>query len=287
MATLSASFETGDLSEFDSTVTDSGDLSAHADAAYNGSYGMQAVLDDATSIYGHWTFSDKSQVRIGFWFNPNGFSTADNMIIAGGGATIGGDDWRVGFSWDSVNLNVYASATNDASTWDSTSDVTITDDWHWIEAYFSRSTGVGNDDGFVRLWVDTVDETPDASLENRDDDTMDFDDVNVGAGSVASPISETIYFDDIRANDTGAAIGPVSATTSTSTTTSTTTSSSTSTTTTSTSTSTTTTTATSSSTSTTVSSTSTSTSTTTLLVHLVVAGADLRLLGADVRMGTS
>jgi hypothetical protein len=210
LATLSADFETGDLSEFDSTVTDSGDLSANASAAYTGSYGMQAVLDDNTSIYGHWTFANKSELRVGFWFDPNGFSTTDDLIIAGGGGTIGDADWRIRFEWDTSNLKVYASATNDASTFDSTSKVNISDAWHWIEAHFKRSSGVGANDGFVKLWVDVVDETPDAQLTGRDDDTKDFDDVNVGAGSVAAPITETIYFDDLRANDTGDAIGPIS-----------------------------------------------------------------------------
>ncbi len=262
MATLSASFETGDLSEFDTTVTDSGDLSADAAAAKNGSYGMQAVLDDATAIYGQFTFDNKSELRLGFWFDPNGWDVEDTITIAGGGATIG-VDYRIRLKYASAQLSVLAGATNDSVSFDYTSDVNISDDWHWIEAHFKRSTGPGNDDGFVKLWIDTVDASPDAELTGRDDDTQDFDYVNVGATSLTAPLSETIYFDDIRANDTGDAIGPTGGT-STSTTTSTSTS-----TTTSTSTSTTTGTSTS---------TSTSTSTTTLSYAVVVlAGADVRV----------
>jgi hypothetical protein len=211
MATLSASFETGDLSEFDTTVTDSGDLSAHADAAKNGTYGMRAVLDDATTIYGQFTFANKSELRLGFWFNPNGFDLVDTITIAGGGASIGSADYRIRLKYYATpQLVVFAGATNDAATYDYTSEVNISDDWHWIEVHMQRSSGPGNDDGFVKLWVDTVDETPDAELTGRDDDTQDFDFVNVGATSLTAPITETIYFDDIRANDTGTAIGPTS-----------------------------------------------------------------------------
>jgi hypothetical protein len=208
MASGTIDHETGDLSQYNTTVTDSGDLSADAAAAKEGSYGLQAVLDDNATIYGKVSFANKSQLRIGFWFNPNGYSTEDTMIIAGGGSAIGDDDWRIHFEWDTVNLNVFASATNDASGWDSTNPVNISDDWHWIEAHFSRSTGAGNDDGFVKLWVDTVDASPDVDLTGRDDDTKDLDNVCIGAGSVASSISETLYFDYLCYNDDGTEIGP-------------------------------------------------------------------------------
>jgi hypothetical protein len=201
-------FETGDLSEFDDVTADGGDLSAAAGAAREGSYGLQAVLDDATAIYGHKTYQNKSEIRIGFWFNPNGFDLVDNIIICGGGTIIGSSDFRIRLKYYATpQLVVYAGATNDVGTYDYTSEVNISDDWHWIEVHMKRSTGPGADDGFIKLWVDVVDGTPDAQLTGRDDDTRDFDDICWGAGSLTAPISETIYFDYLMANDTGDAIG--------------------------------------------------------------------------------
>jgi uncharacterized Zn-binding protein involved in type VI secretion len=146
-------------------------------------------------------------LRLGFWFDPNGWDVVDNIIIASGNSLA--SDYRIRMTYYvTPQLTIKAGATNDGGTYDFTSEVNISDDWHWIEVHMKRSTGPGNDDGFVKLWIDTVDETPDAQLTGRDDDTRDFDGVAVGATSLTAPLSETLYFDDIRANDTGDAIGP-------------------------------------------------------------------------------
>jgi hypothetical protein len=148
-------------------------------------------------------------LRLGFWFDPNGWDVVDNIIIASGNSLA--SDYRIRMTYYATpQLTIKAGATNDAATYDHTSEVNISDDWHWIEVHMKRSSGPGNDDGFVKLWIDTVDETPDAELTGRDDDTQDFDGVAVGATSLTAPLSETLYFDDIRANDTGTAIGPTS-----------------------------------------------------------------------------
>ena len=43
-------FESGDLTAWDSSATDSGDLSAETAAAAVGTYGLQAVIDDNNAI---------------------------------------------------------------------------------------------------------------------------------------------------------------------------------------------------------------------------------------------
>ena len=67
----------GNLSEYDATVTDGGDLSAAVGAAMAGSdYGLQAVIDDTTKVYGRMDFSlSSSAFRYRFYFDPNGLST--------------------------------------------------------------------------------------------------------------------------------------------------------------------------------------------------------------------
>lgn len=70
---LSIGLETGDLSEFDSTVTDSGDLSVTSGAALGGSgFGLQAVIDDTTAIYGDVAFTHTTNdFRCGFLYQRN------------------------------------------------------------------------------------------------------------------------------------------------------------------------------------------------------------------------
>ena len=83
MASWCIDHEAGDLSEYDSTVTDGGDLSAHADAAYEGSYGLRAVIDDTNTLYANKTFDGKSRLRVGFYFDPNGLTmdASDEFLI--------------------------------------------------------------------------------------------------------------------------------------------------------------------------------------------------------------
>ena len=51
VALFTATFETGDFSEWDASVTDGGDLSVTNGAALFGSYGLSALIDDLTTIY--------------------------------------------------------------------------------------------------------------------------------------------------------------------------------------------------------------------------------------------
>ena len=61
--------ETGNLSEYSSTVTDSGDLSVSTNAALNGSrYGLQAVIDDTTGIFGQVDLSTYDIFRLHFYY---------------------------------------------------------------------------------------------------------------------------------------------------------------------------------------------------------------------------
>lgn len=212
MATSPITFEANNLAEFDATDTDGGELSTSAAAAMHGVYGMQANINltDTSSKYGQITYANKSRIRFGFYFDPNTITMADTdtAYIAGGGAIIGDSDYRVLFKYNIVGgyqLAVYVTTDVGAST---SAYFGITDASHWIECDFKRSSAPGADDGFAKLWVDTVDASPDTELANVDDDTLDHDNINVGVGSVDATIDGTLYFDYISWNDTGNDIGP-------------------------------------------------------------------------------
>jgi len=211
MTTFSADLETGDLSQFGTTVTDGGDLSAHADAAYAGSYGLKCVIDDTNSIYGRIdTIINASQVRAGFWFNPNSV-TMNDLVAVSISTGDGNTDFRVGLRRNGSNYELFVGVDNDSATWAydyATLRAYGTSGWHWVEYHVSRSTGAGNNDGFAKLWIDVIDGTPDAELSSVDDDTLDHDRPQFGAPVVQTSVSGTIYIDEISGNDTGDAIGP-------------------------------------------------------------------------------
>ena len=65
-------FETGDLTGWDSSVTDSGDLSVNTSCSIEGDNCLSATIDDTTAIYVQDnTPSDESDWHARFLFDPN------------------------------------------------------------------------------------------------------------------------------------------------------------------------------------------------------------------------
>lgn len=209
MASFIVDLEEGDLTDFDSTVTDGGDLSAHADAANEGSYGLKAVIDDTNAIYGKKEFDNKSRLRAGFYFDPNGLAMdpGDTFRILVDGTS---SDYYLMLS-EASPYELTLSVRLDDDSWSTTAAVAVSDASHWIEIDCYISSGAN--DGFCKLWVDSdVTGAPDAQNTGLNNDTKDFDDLRVGA-VVGLDVSTfgTIYFDYICANDDGASIGPPAA----------------------------------------------------------------------------
>jgi hypothetical protein len=204
-------FETGDLSEWDTTVVSGGTLGVLGSAAREGSYGMYATFSSGASVFGRKeNYLDKDEIRIGFWFDPNSVTMTDSESFS-----ISTDrsnaDYRVGLSRNGSNYEIYIGVYDDSPSWNyayATLRSYGTAGWHWIEFHLKRSTGPGDNNGFAKLWIDVVDGTPDAQLTSVDDDTLDFDDIQVGACyGIDAGTSGTIYFDYIMGNDTGDVIG--------------------------------------------------------------------------------
>jgi hypothetical protein len=199
--------EAGDLSEWDTTVVDGGDLSAHANAACVGSYGLQAVIDDTTAIYAQEDQLSLTRLRYGFYFQAASLtmSNGDTFTLAGSS----GADHKIELAYDGSNYKLRAVTSDDTST-TATDWVTISQaTWYWIEADFLISSAPGADDGFVKLWVtaNPTSESPDAQQTGVDNDTIDYDNIPFGARSLDAGTSGTLYFDYVVMNDTGTAIG--------------------------------------------------------------------------------
>lgn len=204
-------FEGGNLNEFDSVVSDGGRLSASNDSANEGSWGMEAEISSTTAIYGQVDFADKTRLRIGYYFHPNSVSMSDGddfyLTIDSVQA-----DYVIRLKKSGTDYKLYAGQYDDSSTWQFTGEATLSNAWHWIEVDFERSSGPGNDDGRVRVWIDPGSPpfgSPDVSKTDIDDDTRDYDDAQIGAaGSIEETVEGTIYFDYIVINDDGSEIGP-------------------------------------------------------------------------------
>lgn len=206
--------DAGNLDEYDSTVIDGGDLSAHVDAAMGGSsHGLKCVIDDATIIYGELsrTWPGSKQIRYRFYFNANDFAGDDyDSICLVKGNYWGGSTWfhsaTIGQRSDRIRLILYA-------TWDDSWDYHIVDPLpvgiHYAEVHVEQANTNVSADGRIRWWLDgELLET----WENVDnfDHCANLSFFRVGASQVAAGTSGTHYVDEFKANDDGSEIGAIS-----------------------------------------------------------------------------
>lgn len=199
-----------DLSEFDSTVTDGGDLSQSGAAALAGtSGGLSCLIDDANGIYGQCNVANETELRYRIYFNPNGLTMADydNFHLI----NENNYDYLLRFKRLSGKYYIYGRVMTDGGLV-STPDIEISDAAHCIEVHMKRSSAPGADDGFIKIWVDQS--VPygaaDAEATGLDDDTCDYDEFRIGAvEGIDAGTSGTIYFDEIIIRNDGSEIGPV------------------------------------------------------------------------------
>jgi len=189
-------FEFGDLSRWSASTTDGGDLSASPAAASNGSYGLQAVIDDNNSIY----VTDDSpnaetRYHARFYFDTNSIlmRNNDNHYLFHGYTGTSTAVVRVQLRYSNGNYQIRAALRNDSSTWTSSGWFTISDSSHPIEIAWRAATTSGVNNGSLTLWIDG---TQRADLTGIDNDTRRIDRVQLGAVSgVDNGTRGTYYFD--------------------------------------------------------------------------------------------
>ncbi|HSL30382.1 MAG TPA: NosD domain-containing protein [Anaerolineales bacterium] len=189
-------FESGTLSDWSASIVDGGDLSVSTEAALVGGRGLQAVLDDNTSIY---VTDDRpgteTQYRARFYFDPNSIRMSNGNTHAvfygySGTSTL---VLRVQFRFSNGAYQLRAALLNDRSSWANTAWFALSDAPHLIELGWRASTGAGANNGELTLWIDQVQR---ASLVNVDNDTRRIDRVRLGAvAGIDSGTRGTYYFD--------------------------------------------------------------------------------------------
>ena len=201
---------TGDLSQYDSTAEDSGDLSAHADAALaSTSYGLKCIIDDSTAIYGHVNQADPGtgKLRLRFYIDPNALtmSDGDSFVICQIG--LSGSPWLLIETYlkkSGANYQIYLDFYDDAG-WDSSDSVVISDAPHYVELNIVQGVS-----GSYQWWVDGADQDTKSSIDNQDAFGL-LSYVRFGAlAGIDAGTSGTLYLDELKANDDGTEIGAIS-----------------------------------------------------------------------------
>nr|MDQ3004853.1 DNRLRE domain-containing protein [Chloroflexota bacterium] len=202
-------FESGNLSAWTSSTTDSGDLSVSMTAAMKGTYGMQAVLDDTNTIY----VTDDNpnaepRYRARFYFDPNSITMAsgDAHFIFKGFSGASTDVFQVEFRYSSGNYEIRARVLNDASAWTNSNWFIISDASHYIEVDWRAATSSGANDGYLTLWIDG---TQQANLTGMDNDTWRVDRARLGALSGMDAGTNGTYYFDAFESRRSTYIGPV------------------------------------------------------------------------------
>lgn len=208
---FSDGFESGDLTAWDDSDINGGDLSAHADAKLHGNYGLNCLYDDTNNMYVRDnTPSSEARYRARFYFDPNGLSmTAQDIfvlfqIFSSGAAGV----CKVYFKFTGGSeYMVRASIRDDADTWVDIDKVGLTDEPHCIEIDWQASSSDGADDGSLQLWIDEISIGSQTGIDN---DTRNVDFLYLGAREKDAGTSGTFFLDDFASNDDGSEIGMIS-----------------------------------------------------------------------------
>jgi len=200
-------FESGTLSAWSSSTTDSGDLSASAAEALVGTQGMQALIDDTTSIFVTDNSPNAEAVyNAQFYFDPNSITMAngDNHFIlygySGTKAVL-----RVQFKFSNGVYQVRAGLQNNGAAWTDTSYATISNAPHAIEVDWQAASGPGTNNGGLTFWIDGVQVSGVSGIAN---DTLKIDSVRLGAVNAVDAGTSGIEFFDAFESRRQTHIGP-------------------------------------------------------------------------------
>lgn len=202
-------FEGGDLAAWTSSVIDGGDLSVSPGAALVDSQGLQAVIDDNTSVV---VIDDspaaETRYRTRFYFDPNSIPMAiGNAHLLFQGFSDGGTAQilQLELRYQSTGYEIRALLLNDAKVWISTSWFPLSDAPHALELDWRAATAVGANNGGLTFWIDGVQQ---ADLTGVDNDTRRLNQVRLGAASGIDTETRGTYFFDAFESRRSSYIGP-------------------------------------------------------------------------------
>jgi hypothetical protein len=196
-------FETNDLSRWSASANDGGDLHASGAAALRStSFGLAGVVDDTNGLYVEDDSPNaESRYRARFYLDPNGFDPGEaqshfrTRIFLVFASNPTRRVAAVVLKRQGGQYSVEGRARLDSGVQDDTGFFPITDAPHWIELDLRRSSAPGANDGSFRFWIDG---TLVSTLTGIDNDLTAVDFVRLGALSVKTGASGTLFWDEFE-----------------------------------------------------------------------------------------
>ena len=195
-----------DLSEFDSTVTDGGDLSQDAAAALAAtSGGLSCLIDDTTLIYGQKDFTQLTSqyYRFRFYIDVNTLNVADYLSPA---LIRAGADNLIAAYLNS-DQHLYIRYRNDAGTWFNTTAADVSTGEHRIEVLVQYASSAIASDAIITFWVNDAQIDQDTGLDIYD--LAKPDNARLGANAINAGTSGTHHLDEFILRNDDTQIGPV------------------------------------------------------------------------------
>jgi len=187
-----ADLEEGNLTDFDATSGTG--LSATAAAAGLGTYGFSINITDAVNRFGMLT-GPVAETHLIFecWIDPNTLTMATNDQFDF--QRLNGANAAAMLSYDGASYEIQGTIRTDSVTWTSTAKYNITDAWHYVRIIWGASSGAGNDDGYLYLYIDG---TLKESSTGVDNDTLTATEVDYGPINLDAGTSGVFYMDEMK-----------------------------------------------------------------------------------------
>ena len=168
--------EVDEVLDFDAEVDGDGDLNDSTDAAHDGDVGLEITFDDANAAYGVMDADavDQTSGVISFWIDPNDLAIEAGkvMVLAQAQDGAASNNWSL-YLYPDNTIACYYKEDGGGSV--SVGTCAALTDYSKITVMFKRSTGAGNNDGFVYFYVE---DALIASVTDADNDTKDWDKLN-------------------------------------------------------------------------------------------------------------
>jgi len=202
--------EADEVADFDATVDVDGDMNDAPGEGHDGGNAIEFTLDDNNLMYGTMNAGAVNQTSgvVSFWLNLNDMSIPANeyfwIMYANDG--VGGVNWQsilYNGGGDGITANCRYILDGGATSQSAYGTVIGAGD-HKFTYMWEASSGAGNDDGWMSLYVDDVYYTGSTGLDN---DTKDWD--SIGLGMVPGALtggseSGSFLIDTIKVDPVGA-----------------------------------------------------------------------------------
>lgn len=200
---FSDDFESGDVSAWDG---EDGDQVVNEASVLVGIYGMSIGVAASNSVRDD-NIGSVSRYRARFYFDPNSANWG-NAGVSGARILLGrssgwGYNFNITLYWNGSSFYLVGTVAKDVGE-ESTANHAITDVPHYVEIDWKASSGVGQNDGYFKLWIDGVLKETIADIDN---DTWDVDHCDMGHRDGWGTRSGTLLFDAF-VSDNADYIGP-------------------------------------------------------------------------------